>query len=89
MKKLFRLLFIILILFLSGCKDGNYSRSGSGTYNHVHIQLSDKAIHDDIETYNYKYEGTAVEIKTKTYGWIFMNNGFMLYNSDRCPLCNK
>lgn len=34
-------------------------------------------------------EGTAVEINTKTYGWVFLNSGFMLYNSERCPLCNK
>ena len=87
MKKL--VLLVTAALALAGCTSGNYKSSGSGSYAHCHIQIADKIVHDDVIAYNYKYEGTAVEINTKNYGWIFMNNGFMLYNSDRCPLCNK
>lgn len=88
-KKLLASLLAITCLCLTGCDDGNQTTHGSGKYTHVHVQLSDKVFHDDVVAYNYKYEGTAVEINTKTYGWIFLNNGFMLYNSDKCPLCNK
>lgn len=89
MKKLLFALLTIASLALAGCNDTNQTQNGKQSYKHVHLQLEDKCIHDDVTSYAFDWDGTMVEINTKTYGWVMVNGGYMLYNSDRCPLCNK
>lgn len=89
MKKL--LAVILLALTLTGCDETNILSSGSGQYKYIHIQFvsGTNPVHDEIKHYTYCGSGTFVQVETKTYGWIALNDGFMLYNSDRCPICNK
>ena len=90
MKKLLMSVLLILGLFVSGC-DGSTNRQSNGmqSYKHVHLQIDSKCAHDDVISYAYDMDGTMVEVNTKTYGWVMINSGYMLYNSDRCPVCGK
>ena len=89
MKKLLLTLLTISALSLAGCNETNQTANGQQSYKHVHLQMEDKCMHDDVVSYAFDWDGTMVEINTKTYGWVMVNGGYMLYNSDRCPLCNK
>ena len=90
MKKLLSILVTLVSMSLVGCSKTNYDMSESyHSYKHIHLESGDKYIHDDVISYSYDYDGTIVEVNTKTYGWVLMSTGYMLYNSDKCPLCNK
>lgn len=92
MKKILITILATMSLSLTGCKlnsnrvDNNYYRG----FKHVHIQLGDdKVIHDDVVEYSYNSEGGTVQLNTKNSGWVMLSGGYLLYNTDRCPLCNK
>lgn len=89
MKKLLLSLLTIVSLGLTGCSQNNQVGNGNQSYTHIHVQIGDKVMHDEVISYAYDWDGTVVEANTKTYGWIMLSNGFLLYNSDKCPLCNK
>lgn len=89
MKKLLVSLLALASLSLAGC-DGQTNQVAVGhSYAHVHLQIEDKCVHDDVISYAFDWDGTMVEVNTKTYGWVMVNGGYLLYNSDKCPLCNK
>ena len=77
---------------LTGC--AFQSNLGAGDeryfYKYVHIESTTNTVfHDEVIEWNFTVHQTMVEIHTKNYGWICLNDNFVLYNSEKCPLCNR
>ena len=90
MKKLALILVALFTLGISACeKDTNLKNFEPGCYQRVHIQLNvnHSIVHDKVISYKFATHGTFVQIETERSGWIAMNDGFMLYNSEKCPIC--
>lgn len=82
-------LLLLAALALVSCDDGITTRK----YTKVHIQMEGGVpIHCevlDMGTLTVSHNPTY-EIKTQEYGWIVVHsNNFMLYKTDKCPICNR
>ena len=88
MKKLLLALLATASLALGGCTAGNKSENVNKKWQHAHIQMGDKVIHDDVISYYY-YESDSTFIRLE-YGWVATSfTNVLIYNSDRCPLDNQ
>ena len=91
-KKIGVCLIAFLTLGLTSCLNEQDSVGVTkNNYKYIHIQLNanNSIIHDKIISYTYEKNNSLVQIETENYGWICMNDGFMLYNSINCPICNR
>ena len=87
MKKI--LLLALATLALASCDNG----AKNGKYTRIHIEATGGApIHCqilDMGTLTASHNPTY-EIKTVEYGWIIVNsNNFIMYSTDKCPICNR
>lgn len=89
MKKIIALISLLLLTACTNTSNHDYNTE-TFAYKYVHVECTTNAVmHDEIEKWYNDNDGTLCYIKTKNYGWICLNGNFMLYNSARCPLCNK
>ena len=87
MKKL--VLLLLTVLALASCNKG----AVNGKYTKAHIEATGGVpIHCnvlDLTTLTNAANPTF-EIKTAEYGWLVVNsNNFILYSTEKCPICNR
>ncbi len=63
---------------------------GDYSFNHIHIQLNanEPVYHFEIKSWT-ESSDDGIEIKLKDGTSIFVNGGYILYDSSKCPLCEK
>lgn len=91
MKKL-KLLFLLPLTLLTGCSNSsNLANDKINEWNHIHIQMGEKIIHDDVVEWFYNSaDAVVVDVNLKKNGWVKVSfNNCLLYNAEHCPLCNK
>ena len=96
MKKiLIGLVSLLAAMSLVGCESSddnrvNYSDTVT-TYNHVHLQLGDAVVHDELLGYYcYNSESIMIYCKTKNHGEFLTGiHNLILYTDTKCPLCGK
>lgn len=83
MKKI--LLLALTTLALTSCDDGMTAK-----YKKVHIQMDGGVpIHCQVLEWG-SASYCSSEIKTQEYGWVIVSSeNFMMYSTDKCPICNK
>lgn len=86
MKKI--ILLLLTALALVSCND-EIGRK----YTKVHIEMDGGVpVHCqvlDYGSFSHHYNPTY-EIKTQEYGWVVVSSeNFMMYKTDKCPICNR
>lgn len=96
MKKiLIGLISLLATMSLAGCSDTDNNRAAYRDtvtdYTHVHLQLGDTIVHDELLSYYYyNLESTGIYCKTKNHGeFITSVRNLILYTDTKCPLCGK
>lgn len=86
MKKVKLLLILPVVAMLSSC---NMRPLGDYSFNHVHIQMNanEPIYHFEIKSWtNSSDDGCEVQLKDGTS--MFLYGSYILYDSDKCPICN-
>lgn len=89
MKKHLLLLLLFPLLLLTSC-----NTRVLGDYSHIHIQVNagEPIYHYEIKSWKSWIIGSSaggIEVQLKDGTSMFINGGYILYNSEKCPICNK
>lgn len=87
MKSKIRLLLLLPLMLLAGC---NHNMIGTYNFDHIHVQVNagEPIYHFEVRSWT-DSEDSGIEVKLKDGTNMFVNGGYVLYKSDKCPLCNK
>lgn len=88
MKKVSKLIALAsTALLTTGC---NMRLVGDYSFNHIHIQMNpgEPVYHFEIKSWT-DSEDDGCEVKLKDGTSMFVYGSYLLYDSDKCPLCNK
>lgn len=87
MKKVKLLLTLPAVAMLSSC---NMRLLGDYSFNHIHIQVNagEPIYHYEIKSWT-NSDDDGIEIQLKDGTSMFVNGGYILYDSEKCPICEK